>query len=187
MRRAPTWIVLLLRRELDRVTQQVTYYLLEAFFIGQHDRGLFRLAIADVNILPGDHRAELVDHDLDEGVHARRLQVEHHASRFEFRQIEQIVDEFQEGLGAAADVVEEISQLAAVARFGLFDAELRVAQDPVQRRAKLVRDVRQEFALGAIGRFGRVALSAITFDRASNCDWAISRACVSSRRRSPLP
>ncbi len=147
-----------MRRELDRVAQQVADYLLEAFLIGQHERRLFRLAIADANILAGDHRAELVDHDLDERVHARRLQVEHHASRFEFRQIEQIVDEVQKGLGAAADVVEEFPQLAAVARCGLFDAETRVTQNAVQRRAQLVRDVRQELALGAIGRFGRVAL-----------------------------
>ena len=97
------------RRELDRVAQQVADDLFESLIIGEHGRRFLRLAIADANVLAGDHRAELVDDDLDERVHARRLQVEHHAARLEFGKIEQIVHEVQQVFGTLAHIVEKLA------------------------------------------------------------------------------
>ena len=70
------------------------------------------------------------------------------------RQIEQVVHQRQHALAGAVDVAEHLMQpgVGAAAR----TAQLREAQDALQRRAQLVADVGQKLALGGVGMLGRV-------------------------------
>ena len=73
---------------------------------------------------------------------------------FQPRQVEQVVHQAQHALAGGLDVAEHALQpgLGPSAQV----AQLREAQDRLQRRAQLVADVGQELALGGVGPFGRL-------------------------------
>jgi hypothetical protein len=109
-------------------------------------------------LLLGAERFELVDDDFHQVVDAVGLEFIDHPARFQLREVEQVVHQPQERLGALADVLKELLQFFAIAVGGFVLTEAGIAQDAVQRGAELVGDIGQEFALGPIGRVGRVAL-----------------------------
>jgi hypothetical protein len=71
------------------------------------------------------------------------------------REREQIVDHAAQRLGARDDPIEVERQFLTVDRVAsqAVGAETGERQDRVQRRAQLVRDVRQELGLAAVGAF----------------------------------
>jgi len=70
---------------------------------------------------------------------------------FDAGQVEQVVDESELIARRAQDALERVTLLAPDRSERLLVEELRVAGDDVERRAKIVRDARQEVVLGAVG------------------------------------
>ena len=69
--------------------------------------------------------------------------------------LEHVVHHAQQGLARREDVVEAVGRLGAVGQIGALGQLLRKAQHHVQRRAKLVRDAREELGLRRERRLGR--------------------------------
>ncbi len=95
------------------------------------------------------HRGDrLIDHV----AHVELDQLQLQAIGLDLRQIEHVIDQRQQRLGAAADDVD-VFALGAVER-GLRQ-DLRHADHAVHGRADFVADVGEKIALGAIGGFRR--------------------------------
>jgi hypothetical protein len=140
------------RGELDRVRDEVRERLADPAGIAEHALGEIG---ADV-----DDELELLCRgsgclcrrdflDVRAQVHLDALELE--LARLDFRVVEQVVDDEEEGVRARADDVRVLA-LAAV-EVGV-EQQRRHPEHAVHRRAHLVADVGQELAAGAAGRLG---------------------------------
>ena len=140
--------------ELERVRHQVDQQLLQSrrsapqcarhvgFDREQHFQPFFARAFAD-------HRRQVGEQVVQQEIGLLDTQL----ARFDARQVEHIVDQAQQQPGRRA----QLRQQAALARVKRRAFEQgRHADDRVHRRADFVAHVRQELALGQVGRFGLV-------------------------------
>ena len=137
---------------LDGVGQEVEQDLLESLLVTEDLEVVVRLR--------EDRDAELVRlrrHEFD----ALLLQVlqddrfDHDADvpRLDARDVEDLVDEFQQVLARVVDVAHH---LELVGRLQLHLEDLREAEHGVERRAQFVAHARHELALGGVGALGRL-------------------------------
>ena len=138
--------------ELDRVAYEIDQNLAQPKRIAPQP---IRNAAVDgernvQTLLRGSHAESLhrVGDQLANG-EVHRLQLE--AARFDLGEVEDVLDGRQERFGGAPGQVE---LLAPLRRGIAVDRQLQHSHDAVERRAHLVRDVRQELAFGLAGRLG---------------------------------
>ncbi len=163
------------RREFDRVVQQVEQHLPQPVRIAVKRFGQARIEARldgqrGLEGRPAHHRDRVVE----EGAHRERNRIELELSGLDLRDVENVVDDGEQGLAGDADQL----QVAAVLRIviGASQQQVGIAEDAVEGRADLVADHREELALGrarplglrpgglglvgdgAQGRFRRLAL-----------------------------
>jgi hypothetical protein len=103
-------------------------------------------------LLIGAHRQRL--HALgQQPAQAEVDRLERHLARFDLREVEDLVDDDHQRLGASLDGLEVFALIWTQVRV---ERELRHADDAVHRRPDLVRHVGEELALCPACRFGRV-------------------------------
>ena len=99
---------------------------------------------------PGQEHA----HDVaDAVVHVEGNAFDLDLPRLDFREVEHVVDDREQGVGGALDGGGELPLLGGERRI---EQEVGHADDAVHRRADLVAHVREKFALGAVGELGRL-------------------------------
>ena len=85
-------------RELHRVRDQVVEDLFELRVIGLDVAGVVGDVDVESDMLPRRHAAHDLADAFDRGAHAERLRKNLHLPRFDFRQIENVVDDREEML-----------------------------------------------------------------------------------------
>jgi len=137
--------------ELERVRQQVLEDLLQPLLVRLDRR-------RDVRTVHLDLERELLvlrdgaERPLDELAEVAELHVGHvhvHASRFDLREVEDVVDQVEEIRARAVDRVRELDLLLREVAVRILLQQLREDEQRVERRAQLVRHVREELGLVA--------------------------------------
>ena len=138
--------------ELERVADHVEQHLPQPDFIEQQSMRQLGIDLAEQPhaLLAGFNRKKSLDF-LDQSGDGDRFILQFELACFDLGQIENVVDEREQGPAAGADGVEV---LAFPRRRHLRAQQFGEAEDGVHRRANLVRHVRQKLALGRIGRLG---------------------------------
>ncbi len=141
--------------ELDRIAHEIHQDLAQAVPVG--DEGVGHGGVDQVEqvelLFERTGRAD-VDHLLDAGAQSEARVVEFEASRLDFREVQNVVDEREHRVAAEADGLD------VVALFGReFRAEQQVghADHAVHGRADFMAHDREKFRACAHGGFGRVA------------------------------
>ena len=98
----------------------------------------------------GDQAASVAD----QAVHLEIAQFQLHLAGFDLREVEDVVDDAEQVLGGAADLVE-LFGLRPVG--GTAAQDVGEADDGIHRRANFMAHVGQEGTLGLIGFFGGIA------------------------------
>src|SRR5207249_8511308 len=134
--------------ELEGVRKQVLEHLLQALDVSNEAAAKRRIHLyiegeaAVVGLVPEgtfDHFKQVGEVDL--------LRFHRYRTRFDFRQIQNVTDQIQKIGSGSMDGPGELDLLACQVPFRVFRKLLPEDQNAVQRRAKLVRHVRQEFGL----------------------------------------
>ena len=140
--------------KLQRVSDQVVQYLAQprgiAFANGGHAG--FHVA-SQLQILLVRRKRERPHHFIDKVAQVERGFIQLQPARFDLREIQHIVDHRQQSFRRSP---HDMNILALFGREIGIEDQLCHAQNPVHGGAHFVAHVRQEFALGAIGRFGRI-------------------------------
>ena len=140
--------------ELDGVAQQVGQHLAQACAVAPHLR---RCAGGHIHLHP--HAALLggggqcLCHRPHQGTGVQRGLLQRQPAGFDFREVQDVVDDAQQGAGRIDDGVHRLGLLRLKARMR---QQLAHAQHAVHRRANLVTHGGQESTLGAVGGLGRV-------------------------------
>ena len=135
--------------ELARVREQVLQHLLQPLFVRDNRRWDGRAVDLDSELetlLLGDRPEGAIDviaHVGERDV----LDVDVHAPGLDLGEIEDVVDQRQQVAACAVDRPRELDLLAAEVAGRVLAEKLRQDQQRVQRRAQLVRHVREEFRL----------------------------------------
>ena len=139
-------------RKLDGVVDEVTEHLAQADGVADQDFGnLLVNEVADFEFPVGGLRGEQVQRFFDGVFEVERLVLQFQFSGFDFRKIENVVDDGQEGFAAGAYGVDGV---ALVVVKGRFEQEAGHTDDAIHRSADFVRDGGEKFALGARGGVG---------------------------------
>ena len=140
------------RRELQRVADQVVQHLLDARRVHQRGRGQAQVEhhLERQAALLG-HRLQQVGDVAHRLRDQRGLRVQLDAVELDAREIEQVADDGDQVLGGVA---QHVQPLALQRRQRLDRHQLRHADDAVQRRAQLVAHRGQEARLGGVGVLG---------------------------------
>ena len=141
-------------REFHGVAQQIQQNLPQAAFIRADEaRQIGRRADCERQAFFFDAQPENIFNLMQQPEQVYIRQMKRHAPRFDFRQIQHVIDHRQQMLPAAPDNVKMFvifrRKAAAPAH------QLRKAQNRVQRGAQFVAHVRQKHAFGVIRRFCR--------------------------------
>src|SRR5712691_11760865 len=75
------------------------------------------------------------------------LQLQLHVSRLDLRQIENVVDEREQVASGAQDALKRLDLVRAIEVAGVFEQQIRHADDGVERSPQLVAHVREELRL----------------------------------------
>ena len=141
------------RCELHRIDEQVPHDLLEPVRIAR-DRPRARIEHAlQTDPLGFGGRPHGVEGRLDDGREIHLADVEAHLARDDARDVEQVVDQLDLGVGIALDDLERAGRRGlALDLSGTQHA--RPAVDRIQRRTELVRQDRQKLIFRAVRRLG---------------------------------
>ena len=135
-------------RELERVREQVLDDLLQALGVGGHRRRQLRVAAdEEVELLRLGHVAERALHVAAQLVQAQLAHVHRDRARLDLRQVEDVVDEHEQVVARRVDRLRELHLLAGEVALGLRAQLVGEDQQRVERRAQLVRHVREELGL----------------------------------------
>ncbi len=138
--------------ELDRVANQIGQDLPQARRIAdQRRRQTGRDQASELQSFSRGRIAEALGHVLDEVAEIERRLLELDLAGFDFRDIEDSVDDSEQCLGGAAGGFEIMLLLRP--RFDV-PYQLQHAEDAVHRRAQLMRHVGEKFGLGVVGGLG---------------------------------
>ena len=139
-----------LRRELERVRQQIPQQALELLVVDVQRSAVDRRAERDVEphaAMVGD-RFELCRELGDAPVHVgREHRAEPHAPRLELREVEDLIHEREEPLLVAVHHAERLARLLGERAVAAGEELLERPDGERDRRAELVRDVREELRL----------------------------------------
>lgn len=136
-----------LQRELDRVAEQVGRDLPQAHRVGEHaPRNLRGHLAGELETLALGARPQQVRDLGEQGVQAGLDHVEGQLAGFDARDVENVVDQREQGGGSVARARQAFVLLAGELPLGLHD--LGHAEDDVHRRADLVANVGEELRLG---------------------------------------
>ena len=153
-----------LRRELHGVHQQVPDDLLEPVGVAGDRPGPRVEHALDPDGLGLGGRPHGVHGGLDDLLEVDRADVEPHLARDDARDVEQVVDQLDLGVGIALDGLQGPGQLRLAPDLsGAHHA--RPAVHRVQRRAQLVREHGEELLLRAVGRLGGGARLALPVEQ----------------------
>ena len=121
----------------------------------------------------------------EQGVELEVLEIEADAAGLDLRHVEDVVDDVEQILPAAADVAAIFVVFLGAERAehaGFHD--LGEADDGVERRAQLVAHVGEEFRLGLVGFLGAGLLGGVVFGKLGGA--LLRDAQVGDRRHQPL-
>jgi hypothetical protein len=135
--------------ELGGVGQEVEHQLPQLEPIGDDAGGAVAHAGCEEHVLALERLLDRGDALLDELPHVDRLLHHLHPARLDLRQVEDVVDERQEGARVRLDYVEVAPAVRGEPLPLLAQEEIAVTEDPVQRGADLVGEVGEELALEA--------------------------------------
>ena len=145
--------------ELERVRDEVLQDLLDPLRIG---RDLLRSVGVDRGhegeVLVLRDRLEEAAHRLDDAGDRHVLRVHVHLARLDLAEIEDVVDEREEIVSGRVDRLREADLLLGQVAGFVVGEELREDERAVQRRAQLVRHVREEVGLVPAGTLEGVGL-----------------------------
>ena len=146
--------------ELDRVRKQILQNLLEPLGVGGDaaqvavDRDLERKAapLRLVTERAGDGFLEVAQRNF--------LRVDRHRAGFDLRKVEDVADEIEQVAARAVNCARELDLTMRQVAVGIVRELLAKDQDAVERRAQLVRHVREKFRLVLRGqrKLGRLLL-----------------------------
>ncbi len=120
--------------------------------VGDHSRHLrLDLGFDPDTLGRGQARQDSCDL-LDELAARERFGVKLQAPRFDLAEIQDVIDDLQQVLGAVEDTAQNLLLLVRYRPDFAVKQELTEAGDSIERRSQLVRHVGQELALHAIGR-----------------------------------
>ena len=143
--------------ELGGIAQQIEQVLAQLRLIGAHCTQIRRAVDHQrVRVLSHqrlDHRLDLADHRRDVEVLDQHV----HLAGLDLGQIEDVVDQAQEVLAGAIDLLEIGQEGVLTEILGLLVQHLAVADDGVERRPQLMAHARQELALRLARAYGFVA------------------------------
>src|SRR5690348_15120652 len=135
-------------RELERVRQQVLQHLLQALQVGEHRRRQPRIsADEEIDALRLGDVAERALDVARELVEANVRRVHDDGARLDLRQVEDVVDERQQIVAGRVDRFRELDLLRPQVALRVLAELVRENEQAVERRAQLVRHVREEFGL----------------------------------------
>ena len=138
--------------ELAGIAEQVEDHLADAGDIGMHGRQDRRQVHLDLVVVGGRQRLRHVDAVADQGGEVERLDMNFHLAGFDFREIEDVVDQFQQMLAGAADPLQRLDHHFVAVLDRVFLQHLGDADNGIERGAKLVAHIGEKLALG----FGRL-------------------------------
>ena len=95
-----------------------------------------------------DERLQLRDHLVHELRQGEAAQVQRHLARLDAGDVEDVVDDGQQVVRVAVHALEVAPLVRRELARHALEQHARVAEDRVERRAELVRHVRQELRLG---------------------------------------
>ena len=141
-------------RELECIRQQVLQNLFQTLRVGQdHGRQIGRNLGPKVELLFPGERLEQPGEIVAQLAQTEFFDPQFHLARLDLGQIEDFVDQFQQVRARRVDRPGELALLGGQVQLLVFTQQLREDQDAVQRRAQLVRHVRQELGLVLARRF----------------------------------
>src|SRR4029079_2633918 len=135
-------------RELEGVRQQGLQHLLQALAVGEHrlrqlrveaDEEIDILRLGDVAERALDVAAQLVEHQVG--------RIDQHRAGLDLRQVEDVVDQRQQVVARGEDRLRELHLLRREIALGVAGELVGQDQQAVERRAQLVRHVREELGL----------------------------------------
>ena len=148
--------------ELRGVADEVDEDLPESLLGKTEDRNRFRRGLDDeLHAMSADAVAEDGGDFAEEPVHVARAAAHVHRAGVELGEVEDVVDEFEEGVGAEDDAADVFAAAPLVVR--CLGEEFREADDGVERRAKFVRHHGEEARLCGgvlLGEFGGLVCAA---------------------------
>ena len=140
--------------ELDRVAQQVQQDLAQPRHVAQQHGGQLTLEhIGQLELLLGRPAADQIERRLDAVAQVKGLGLKIHASGLDLGEVEDVIDDGQQGIARIADGRREVALLVIQGRV---QQQAAHADDGVHRRADLMADGGQELRLVAAGHFKRV-------------------------------
>jgi hypothetical protein len=145
---------LAVRRELDRVPKQIHEDLADTERVTYDPRGHGRVYPGrEIEPLLARGHGHRLDRLFEAKLERERGALDGHVPRLDLGEVEHVVDDVEQALGAAPDRGDEVRLLA---REGGLLEELSEAQHAIHGSADLVAHGRQELALGAARRLGRL-------------------------------
>ena len=133
---------------LNAFDKQVFEHLLHAFRIGLHRRRQIRRNMdKEVDALRLGHMAERALQQIVQIREVHFADIEHDRARFDLRQIENIVDERQQIVARRMNRLGVLGLPASEVAVRVLRQLIRQDQQAIERRAQLVRHVRQELRL----------------------------------------
>ena len=159
-------------RELERVREQVLQHLLEALLVGRELlRGVRRQVDREVESLLARHRREGALDVLADRAQLRAAGVHVHLPRLDLGEVEDVVDQREQVRAGVVDRGRRVDLLGREVPALVRRQHLGQDQQRVQRRAQLVRHVREE--LGLVLRAERELLGLLLERRAGHLDLAV--------------
>jgi hypothetical protein len=135
-------------RELEGVGQQVLDDLLQALGVRRDGRRQLRVAAdEEVDLLRFGHVPERALHVTTHLVQAQLAHVHRDRARLDLREVEDVVDEGEQVVARGVDRLRELHLLAGEVALRVGLQLVGEDQQRVQRRAQLVRHVREELGL----------------------------------------
>ena len=141
---------------LDRVGQEVEEDLLQPPAVGAHHE-VRRVAETKVHVQLFRHARDQWHAFLQRVAWVHVADLHRKAAGFDFREVENLVNQAQQVLAAGIDLLDIASVFRAQLGLGVEFEQLGEAENGVERRAQFVAHRRQEIGFGPVGRFGRVA------------------------------
>ena len=143
-----------LRRELDRVGEQVLHHVEDLGGVDGGDGAGAPAVDGNLEAAVLEHRGEVVLDPLHDHRQVGAAEIELHPPGLELGQGQQVVHQPGEAVAALVDAVEVVADLVFRHLAQAGQPEAGVGQDAVQRRAELVGHVGQELALELVGPLG---------------------------------
>ena len=137
--------------ELVCVAHEIEQRLADSGLVGMHLADILRTVDDDFVAVLRRHGADRGDYVVDQRRDGEGLDVHVHPAGFDLRQVQNVVDEFQQMVRRTQYALQRFELFCALQVARVLMQHLRQADDRIQWRAQLVRHIRQELRFQLAG------------------------------------